>query len=126
MKFCVFFLPHSSSDLCLCQLKQMKKNQAYQIDAFTNADQLSQTGHQNGLGLYSDLNQGATGRVPQANVRSFFVVLSPLFTATTATYTHKILDIAPYCLFKKSHVKMILYFTCPFLKTIRISTKPIV
>ena len=46
--------------------------QAYQIDAFTNADQLSQTGHQNGLALYSDMNQGsATGRVPQANVRLF-------------------------------------------------------
>ena len=71
-----------------------EKNQAYQIDAFTNADQLSQTGHQNGLGLYSDINQGATGRVPQANVRSFFVVLSPL---STAKYTHNILNIQHDC-----------------------------
>ena len=47
--------------------------QAYQIDAFTNADQLSQTGHaSNGLAMYSsttDLPGAASGRLPpQANV----------------------------------------------------------
>ena len=47
--------------------------QAYQIDAFTNADQLSQTGHaSNGLAMYSsttDIPGAASGRLPpQANV----------------------------------------------------------
>ena len=47
--------------------------QAYQIDAFTNADQLSQTDHaSNGLAMYSsttDIPGAASGRLPpQANV----------------------------------------------------------
>ena len=58
--------------------------QAYQIDAFTNADQLSQTGHaSNGLAMYSsttDIPGAASGRLPpQANVghtHSHFNILS--------------------------------------------------